>query len=885
MDLLFRFFRRLWLLVRREQFSAELADEMAFHREQAEQRFLDQGMSSKDAHYAALREFGNSTRLAEQSHEMVGFGFETALQDVRYSVRQLRKNPGFAFIAVLILALGIGASTAIFSAVNPILFKSLPYPRARDLMMVWEVRKNESPRYVAFGSFHGLAERSHSFEAMAVMKPWQPTMISEDQPERFEGQRVSAGYFRALAVAPLLGRDFEAAEDRFHGPNVVILSDRLWRRRFAADKFIAGKQVTLDDSLYVVIGVMPSSFENVLAPAAELWAPLQYNEALPADGREWGHHLRMVGRIRPGVSSGQAASELSVILHTLAQMYAKGYESSGGAPDGMIVNSLQSDLTQGVKPALLAILGAVIMVLLIACVNVTNLLLSRGVTRHAEFAMRAALGAAPNRIIRQLLIESLLLAAIGGAFGMLVAEGGVRALVVLSPPELPRIGAIRMDGIVFAFAFGITTLVGLIVGLIPARHASRSDLRSGLQQSSRQTATGQQLVRRTLVVSEVALALVLLVSAGLLLRSLERLFAIDPGFDASHVLSMQVQESGHRFDTDAARQQFFTQVLEAVRQVPGVTAAAFTSQLPLSGDFESYGVQFEALPNENFEPGFRYAVSPGYFETMHIPLRRGRLLDERDRAGAPVAVLLSESFVKRKFQDQDPIGKRIHSGPDAGHADRPWSTIVGVVGDVKQTSLGVSEPDAFYTSTSQWSWVDNAQSLVVRTRGEAASLAPAIRAAIWAVDKNVPVVRVATLDNLLASSEAERRFALVLFGAFALVGLVLAASGIYGVLSGSVTERTREIGVRAALGASRSNILGLVLRQGMHLTGLGVAVGLIGAVAASQTLITLLFGVSRLDPTTYFGVIALVIAVSVIACGVPAWRAAGVDPSITLRAE
>jgi predicted permease len=447
------------------------------------------------------------------------------------------------------------------------------------------------------------------------------------------------------------------------------------------------------------------------------------------------------------------------------------------------------------------------------------------------------------------------------------------------------VNAIRFDGVVFAFAFAITALIGLAIGLIPALHSSWGDLRLGVQQSSRRTAGGQQLARRSLVVAEISLALVLLVSAGLLWRSLERLFATNPGFDASHVLTMQVQESGRQFDTDGARDRFFTRALEAVRQVPGVTAAAFTSQLPLSGDFESFGVQFQLDPNDNSEAGLRYAVSPGYFETMRIPLRRGRLLDEHDVAGAPQAILLSESFAKRKFPGQDPIGQRVRVGPDIGHADRPWGMIVGVVGDVKQASLALNASDAFYTTTAQYSWVDNVQSLVVRTRGDAAVLAPAIEKAIWSVDKDQPIVRVATMSNLLDRSEAERRFVLILFEAFGLVALTLAATGIYGVLSGSVNERTREMGVRAALGATRGDILALVIRQGMTLTVLGIVIGLCGAVAASQALVTLMFGLSRLDPVTYLGVVGLLAGISLIACGVPAWRAAQVDPAITLRAE
>ena len=392
------------------------------------------------------------------------------------------------------------------------------------------------------------------------------------------------------------------------------------------------------------------------------------------------------------------------------------------------------------------------------------------------------------------------------------------------------------------------------------------------------------MLRRSLVVAEVALALVLLVCAGLLLRSLQHLFAVNPGFDGSHLLTMQVQESGHFYDSDANRLRFFKNALEAVRAVPGVVSADFTSELPLSGDYDVYGVQFE---NDSVteEAGFRYAVTPGYLETMRIPLRRGRLLNERDTTGAPTAVLINESFAKRKFGDRDPIGQRVRMGPDVGHADKPWATIVGVVGDVKQESLALAAEDAFYVPTTQWPWADEVLSLVVRTRGDAAALAPSIRNAIWSVDKDQPIVRVATMESLLAVSEAQRRFTLIVLEVFALVGLLLAATGIYGVLSGNVTERTREIGIRAALGASRHDILAMVVRQGMRLAGFGVAIGLAGAALASQTLVTLLFGVSRLDPATYLGVIALLLAVAAVACWVPASRAARVDPAITLRAE
>ncbi|HEY0378385.1 MAG TPA: ABC transporter permease [Pyrinomonadaceae bacterium] len=874
---------RLSLWSWRHHREEELDEELRSHLQMAVQDRLERGETLEDAEAAVRREFGNLGLIKEVTRQTWGgMWVEQLLQDIRYGLRFLRRGPGFTAVAVLTLALGIGACTTIFSAVNPILFEPLPYPYADRITMIWDFAGDGSRLYPTFGTYRELVERSHSFDAIAVIKPWQPTMTGASEPERLDGQRVSASYFQVLGVRPVLGRDFDPSDDQFNGPKVAIISDGLWGRRFGSDAKIVGQQIMLDANSYTVIGVMPIAFENLLATSAQLWTPLQYDKSLPPEGREWGHHLRMVGRLRSGVGTDQAKRELDVIARTPVKEFPRPPHAS--LDSGLIINSLQDDMTSGVKPALLAILGAVLLVLLIACVNVTNLLMARGAQRRGEFVMRAALGATRARLIRQLLTESLLLAIIGGVLGMVVAAFGVSALVALSPPGLPRASAISVDVTVFVFAFGITTLVGLLVGLIPALHASRGDLHTGLQQSSRRTAGGQQLTRRMLVVAEVALALVLLVSAGLLLRSMQRLFAVDPGFDTSHLLTMQVQTSGHRFDEDTTH-RFFAQSLEAVSQVPGVTSAAFTSQLPLSGDLEDgYGVHFESSPTGNPEAdnaALRYAVSPGYFETMTIPLRRGRLLNAHDKADGPLAVLISESLAKSKFPGQDPIGQRLRIGP----SDGPWYTVVGVVGNVKQTSLVMSQSDAVYITTTQWRFTDKALWLVVHAPGDAAALAPAIRNAIWSVDKDQPIVQVATMDNLLAGSAAERRFALILFEAFGLVALVLAATGIYGVLSGSVTERTREIGVRLSLGASRSNILALVFRQGMTLTGLGVVIGLSGAVAATQAIVTLLFGVSRLDPITYLGVITLLVCVSVIACWVPAWRAARVDPSITLRAE
>jgi putative ABC transport system permease protein len=468
----------------------------------------------------------------------------------------------------------------------------------------------------------------------------------------------------------------------------------------------------------------------------------------------------------------------------------------------------------------------------------------------------------------------------------------VRALIALSPPGLPRLDTIALDSAALIFALAITTAIGLLTGLIPAVHLSRAGLHSALHQSSRRSAGRQSATRRVLVVTEVALALVLLVSAGLLLRSMQRLLRVDPGFDSGHLLTLQVQTSGHQFDElptapgqgENARRRFFEQALDAVRRVPGVRQAAFTSVLPLSDDppaISMYGARFENDSPDGGRTVFRYAISPQYCQTMGIPMRTGRCLDQRDTASAPQSAVISESLARSQFPHQDPIGKRVKVGPP----NRPWYTVVGVVGDIKQSSLATSDPAAVYLSTRQTWFADETLSFVIRTSGDPSAFAPAVKNAIWSIDRNQPIVRVVTMNQLMRVSEAERRFVLILFASFGITALLLAAVGIYGVLSGSVNERMREIGVRAALGATRRDILALVLGDGMTLTAAGIAVGLFGAAAAGQTLTSLLFGVSRLDPPTYLGVVALLALVAAIACATPAWRAARVDPSITLRAE
>jgi putative ABC transport system permease protein len=854
----------------------DVADEVGYFFDQLVAEFVAKGLSPEAARRAARLECGSDAALRENVRS---YGWEnvvsTLLTDLRYAARRLRGSPGFTIVAVLTLALGIGSSTAIFSAVNPILFAPLPYPEGDRVCLVLE----QGLRTLGtFGMYRTLDEKSHSFAALAVTRRWQPTIAGSDRPERFDGQRVTPGYFKVLGVPPAVGRDFAPIDDSVGGAKVVIISDALWRRRFGADRGIVGRAIRLDDTLYTVIGVMPPGFENVLAPTASLWTTLQYDPALPADGREWGHHLMTIARLAPGVGPAEATRD----VHSIGRAMIAEWRPNSYDPNTQFsVVRLHDDLVSGVKPALLAIMGAVLLVLVIACVNVTNLLLARGAQRRGEFALRAALGAGRGRLVRQLLTESLLLSTVGGLLGMAIAIVGVQALVAVTPAGVPRADAIRVDAAVLGFCLIVSTLVGAAFGAIPALQAAKQDPQRDLQQASQRTAGGHHRTRRVLVVAEVALALVLLVSTGLLLRSLNRLFAQPAGFSSGGLLTLQVNLVGHRYDGSAATFHFFDRALEAIRRVPGIEAAGFTSQLPLSGDRDEYGARFEAAQGqpEQTRGVFRYATSDGYLEAAGIPLLRGRSIEKTDRAGTPMVAVISEALAKGRFQDRDPLGQRLRIGP-AG----PY-TIVGVVGDVRQLSLALSESEAVYLNAAQSWFPDHVMSLAVRGKGDPRMLVEAIEHAVWSIDKDQPIVRIAMMDDVLARSAAERRFALVVFEAFGIAALVLAAIGIYGILSGSVTERVREIGVRAALGASRVDIVSLIVKQGMALTGFGIAIGLAGAVAASGAVVTLLFGVSRLDVVTYAGVVGVLLAASGVACWLPAWRAARIDPAITLRAE
>ena len=873
--------RGMRVLVRRRAADADLSDELRHYTDQATAELLARGVSDNDARRAAQLQIGNMTVAREQVRS---YGWEnvvlTGMGDLRYALRRLRRSPGFTLVAVTTLALGIGASTAIFSAVNPVLFRALPYPKPDRLVVLNDRSSDGLPLEVAFGTYREIVGRLRSIEAAAAFKSWQPTLSGSLEPERLSGQRVGAGFFGTLGVRPAIGRDFRPDDDRPGGANVVILSDALWRRRFGGDPTIVGQHIRLENEDHLVIGVMPSSFENVLAPLAQIWAPLQYASVFGLNDKEWGHHLRVVARLRQGASAASASRELDGIARSPVPEFAR--VPWARMANGFLVTSLQADVTRAIRPAMLAVFGAVCLVLMIACVNVTNLLLARGAQRRAEFAMRMALGAGRGRLVRQLLTESVLLAAIGGVLGLAVAEAGVRALVALSPAEVPRLSTIRVDAVAFWFAALVTTVVGVVVGAIPAISVLRQDVSSRLATAGRRTTGGHQRVRAWLVVAEVALALMLLVGAGLLMRSIQRIFSVPVGFNASGLLTMQLHLAGEPYRADSTRARYYANVLESVRSVPGVQAAAITSLVPLSGDVDVYGAHLERDRDaQNDGAAMRYAVAPEYFGIMGIRLLRGRLLTSGDGRDAPRAAVISQSFAKVAFGDGNALGQRFQLGPHEGD----WFTVVGVVSDVRQSSFDIDPPVAVYVAPLQWHWVDASMSLVIRANGDPVQLVAPIRSAIWSVDRNQAIVRVATMDALVSRSITDRRFALVLFEAFGLAALLLAATGIYGVLSGGVTERVREIGVRAALGAAPSDIVGLVVRRGAALTGAGVVLGLAGAFVGTRAVAALLFGVSRLDATTFVGVVALLGGVAVLASALPALRAARIDPATTLRLE
>jgi putative ABC transport system permease protein len=791
----------------------------------------------------------------------------------------LMKHPGFTLIAMLTLALGIGANTAIFSVINGVLLRPLPFVEAERLVRVYATVPARSiltypTSYLNFADWRA---QNSVFVSMAAYSSASATFTGGAAPEQLEGVAVAGDFFAVLNAQPAAGRVFSAADEQQGRKNLVVISHGLWQRSFGSDPKIVGRQVTLDATGYTVVGVMPPGFRFPLERnKTDYWVPLDPQDET---NRERGaNYLSVTARLKPGVTLAQAQAEMTAIASRLEQEYR-----DRNAGRGINLVPLHDALTGNLRRALFVLLAAVGFVLLIACTNVANLQLARAASRSRELAIRSALGAGRGRIVRQLLSESLLLAALGGALGLLLAAWGVDLLTAALPDDIPRAGDLGLDARVLGFTIAITLLTGLAFGCAPAWQASRAELTEALKEGGRGVSGGRSRLRSLLVVTEVAFSLMLLIGAGLLLQSFRRLLAVNPGFNPQGVLTATIALPSGTYGEEARQAAFFQQALSRVAALPGVAAAGVVDPMPLGGSMAMNSFSIEGRPP--LSAGERPAthsrvISAAYLQAIGIPLLRGRALAERDDAAAPRVLLINESFARRFFPNEDPLGQRIR----LTIAPNFVAEVVGVVGDVKHRSLDREAGPEAYVSYLQVP--TPIMSLIVRAAaGEPLQLAPSVRQAIAQVDKDQPLADVKPLAAWLDESVARQRFNLWLLAVFAVVALLLAASGIYGVISYAVTERTHEIGIRVALGAQRQDVLRLVVGQGLALTLAGVGVGVVGALALTRWMTELLFGVTPTDPLTYVGVAALLVSVALLACYLPARRATKVDPMIALRCE
>jgi putative ABC transport system permease protein len=878
---------RSWVraMMGRTRIENEMDAELRFHMEAFTEDLQRKGVPREYAMRQARIEFGGVERAKEECRDARGVRFtETLLQDLRYGARALRKSPGFTAIAVLTLALGIGANTAIFSVVNAILLHPLAYKDADRLVTIL----NDGNGPISVANYIDWREQSHSFEAMGAAEYWSPNLTGVDQPENIRGHKITYDLFPLLGAQPQLGRLFTEADDRPGSEHEVILSYRLWQRRFSSDHNVIGKVIRLNGEAYSVVGVMPRDFQFApfWATNAELWVPIAFGDRVH---NRAGNSLRVFGRLKPGATLDQARAETATITARLEQQYP-------GTNQNVMVTPLKEKVVGKVEAPLLVLLGAVGFVLLMACANVAHMLLARAASRQKEIAVRAALGAGRTRVVRQFLTENLLLAGLGGALGLLLAFWGTRALVALSPAGIPRVETVSLDAWVVLFLFAITALTSVGFGLAPALQASAVNLSDTLKETGRGSSEGMQRnrLRSFLVASEFALALMLLIGAGLMVRSFFALQSVDPGFNPYNLLSMVVSVAGSNEARVGNREIFYRQLLERVRALPGVESAAGINHLPLAGDLWGWPFTIEGRPKPRpgDEPGGVYRIAtPGYFRTMKIPLLRGRDIAETDTGSAPGVVVINEKAARSYWLGEDPIGKRISF--DAGTSEMPtWLTIIGIVKDAKQGDWAANPDEEVYLAAFQNPQFLGAPeshssyiTLVVRTTSDPAALTQALKNTVWSFDRNLPISQVLTMDAVVADANAQPRFEMLLLGIFAAVALLLAAVGIYGVMSYAVSRRTHEIGIRVSLGASRADVVLLVVRQGIVLALIGSAAGIVGALGLSRLMKSLLYGVKPIDPLIFGGVTILLMIVAMAASYLPARRAMRVDPMIALRYE
>jgi putative ABC transport system permease protein len=869
-----RYFRRIrWDDVRAEELRSYVDIETEAN--------IARGMPAGEARHAAQRKLGNAASVREEIYRMNSLVFlETLQQDLQYGFRTLfRRNPGFTLVALAALTLGIGFNTAMFSVLNSVLLRPLPYPDSERLVLVWEnSRRQHNPRnVVAAADFLDWQARNHVFTAMSAMAGVQDTLTGAGEPEEVAGLRVNASYFSLLGVHPLMGRTFTAEEDRPRAPAVVLISHRLWTRKFGADASVIGRTIVLEGEPHMLIGVMPPGFQS-LGSTPDIVMPLGFDPARDYRSRG-GRYLRVLARLKPGVTLEQAQREMDAIGAALQKEHVQF--NTGW---GVTLVRMDDQITGGARPALLVLMGAVGFVLLIACANVANLLLARAATRGRELAVRVSLGAGPGRILRQLLTEGIVLATAGCLSGGLLAVSLVRWLRILEPPGLPRVQELNVDWKVLLFTAGLSLMAGVIFGLAPAFHARQNQLADAIM-----TGRGnlphkrQQRVGNVFIALEAAVAVILLVGAGLMTRTLLRLQAVNPGFDARNLLTMEIDLPGGKYGEPSRQVNFFESAVQEVRRLPGVIAVGAIAGLPFAG--MAPGTSFHAAGRPAPAPGQApvaevRVIHPEYFRAMRIPLLQGRNFDSRDyRQGAPRVYVVNQELAQSEFPNEDPIGKHLV----VDMADSIPGEIIGVTGGVLTYGLSDAVKPMVYYVNPQLPL--GYTSLAIRTAGDPMRLAPQVIAAIHSLDKDQPVSDVQTMEDRMTLSTARTRYTALLLALFAAVAMALAGSGIYGVTSYTVARRTQEIGVRMALGAGQWDVWTMVIRQGMAPVAAGMAAGAAASLAITRFLSSLLFGVGSRDPVTYLAVSVFLALVALMACLIPARRATRVEPLRALNYE
>jgi predicted permease len=898
MSVMDQMWRRWRSVLRKEQMERELSEELASHLEMHVADNLRAGMTREEARRNALIKLGGVEQTKEAYRERHAWRLlESLKQDLRFAARMFTKNPGFTAAAVLTLALGIGASTAVFSVVNSILLTPLPYASPENIVMPWwRVPLSSTVSYAdqfpwSLRDFAQFSEGTKSFESLGAFKSDFFNMTGSGEPARLDGLRVSAGFFSALGVAPELGQSFDTDADQPGRPHKVILGDRLWRERFSADPGIVGRAIALNNESYTVIGVMPRGFAfphgeempvSLSFPAeVQLWVPLE----IPAGGKRGPSDLALVGRLNRGATASSAEEELRI--------YGKRMDEQPPAAPGWHmprVVSLTRQVVGDTRQPLLLILGAVGVVLLIASSNVASLLVARSLARRQEFTMRSALGAGPGRLMRQLLTESLLLAFGGGAAGMLLAELGTYLLKIFGPSNIPRLHEVRLEPRVFGFAILATLLTGIVFGLMPAGAAGNAELAATLKEGGRRSGgnAGPPKLRNALLVAQVALALVLVISAGLLMRTFYDTLSAGAGFRPTRVLTFQLSLPPAKYSDTDRMVQLYGNVVRSLQSLPGVEAVGLVSEVPMGGatDGTVLRVPENTAVDEKDDPYANYSfASPGYFSAIGTPLLRGRDFQNTDILSALPVTIINSTMAAKFWPGKDPIGRRV----GVKTTRWPTRTVIGVVADIKHHSLRENPEVEMYVPFTQneikiWPSMQTMHA-ALRTKADPLALTAAVREALRPIDPDLPIARLTTLQALVDDSMAQERFSLLLVGSFGGLALLLATIGMYGVIAYFVQQRTQEIGVRVALGATQQNVLGMVLGLGARLTGIGIVIGLAAAWMVTRWMKSFLYGVQATDPLTYVAVCALLMCVALLACYVPARRAMQIDPMAALRYE